>query len=109
MIERRTDQRINADLKVVLSTPGGFWSRSSMVARSVDVSTYGIGLALDNPIETSGPVSLKIYGPSLKEPVDADGTVVWQGKSARGPYRAGLQFTDVGWSRIKGLMNSLSK
>ena len=107
--DRRVASRIKAALKVVLSVPGRYSPESQIAAVSVDISTYGIGLQLSEPLSEPGEVGIRIYDPSKDSTIEARGTVMWQDKGPGSLFRAGMEFTEVAWSRIHDLMRSISR
>ena len=107
MDERRIAPRIRAAFKVALLLSNRFWRRSEVRARSVDISTYGIGLALGSPIDDLRQIGMRIYGPSLEGAIEASGMVMWQSKGPNHSYRAGIKFTEIAWSKIRDLIRSI--
>ncbi len=101
--EKRMAPRVNVALKVALSEYNRPWYRPMIKARSVDISRYGIGLTLRRPIDETGIIDLRIYGPFFNI-INAKGVVMWQRENFDRFYRVGVQFTNIAWSKIKRLL-----
>jgi len=106
MVERRRDKRYGLICKVVYSSAKMAYRK--IKAFTNDISLGGIGLNLNRPLKQNTSLYLKIYPPYSKKPVEATGKVVWQ-KSKQGDVitmRAGIEFTDIGWNKIKKLIGA---
>jgi hypothetical protein len=68
---------------------------------STNISLGGIGISIKKLVKGNRNLDLQIYKPSNEIPIKAKGTLIWQNR-LRG--RAGIQFTDIGWNRIKSLV-----
>jgi len=76
-----------------------------VTTKAVDVSLGGIGLRVREFIKSNMAIKLKIYSQLSPVPIDAKGKVVWQsGYPGFGAHRAGIQFTDAPYIKIKGLL-----
>jgi c-di-GMP-binding flagellar brake protein YcgR len=106
-IERREYKRYKLEHKIICRTSSN--PRKKIVAKSYDLSISGIGLALKHIIKKGDEVFLQICGPFMSPPINAKGKIVWQGEQSRiAGNRAGIQFTEVPWTQLKFLVNSLS-
>ena len=73
--------------------------------KSVDLSLGGIGMRLREFIRGNMVVKLKIYSHLSPAPISAEGKIMWQsGLPGFGASRAGVQFTDAPYTKIKGLL-----
>ena len=74
--ERRSAERLNITFEVKYFTNG-----KGLNATSMDVSTSGIKLVLDEKIEKGTPVRLELKIPNQVRPVKARGEVVWSNEA----------------------------
>ena len=77
-----------------------------VTTKAVDISLGGIGLYMREFIKSNMSIKLQIYSQLSTVPIDVEGKVVWQsGYPGFGAHRAGIQFTDAPYTRIKSLVN----
>ena len=95
--ERRTVNRLNIGLKVKYATNGVVNN-----AESLDISTKGVRLLLDEKIEKGTPLRLEIKIPDQDRLVKTRGEVVWTGDSttnesnpAKRLFNTGIKFSKV--------------
>ena len=95
--ERRSVNRLNVALKVKYATNGVVNN-----AESLDISTKGVRLLLDERIEKGTPLRLEIKIPDQDRLVKARGEVVWAGDSttdesnpAKRLFNTGIKFSKV--------------
>jgi len=102
-IDRRKYERRKAAYYITYSLPDK--PDKTFHSESFNVSLGGLGLKLNNPVKESAVLNLVIFTPKSTNPIKASGRVVWQDES--GQYeekRAGLEFTEIGWSSVKTLL-----
>ena len=76
-----------------------------VTTKAVDISLGGIGMRMREFIRSNMTLKLKIYSQLSTVPIDAEGKVVWQsGFPGFGANRAGIQFTDAPYTKIKSLI-----
>lgn len=102
MEERREHPRRDIMLKVEYSA---FEKPDDKIeAASFNISLGGIGMRLNDFIK-SKKLYLYIYPPREIKPIEARGILVWQSNISNfGERRAGIQFTEVPWTRLKALV-----
>ncbi len=103
--DQRKNPRHDLRCKVVCSFPENPTKKFNVT--SVNISLGGLGLKLNNFIRESKYLKIAIFDPNKKRPVKAKGRIVWQ-KHFRDftERRAGIQFTDIPWTKIKSLVES---
>jgi len=104
MSERRKYKRYTFICKVVFSPTENL--RQKVKTKSVDISLGGVGLYLKNLIKRDTNLNLSIYHPKSGESIDAKGKLVWQ-SSASGDCRAGIQFTEIPYTKLKNLLTEV--
>jgi len=103
--ERRKYERFTVPYKVVYATLEN--SRRRVKTTTLDISMGGIGIKIQELIKGSGKLKIQIYTPIEKEPIRAEGKLVWQdGGEGRSPERAGIQFTEIPYTKIKSLITA---
>ena len=76
-----------------------------IVAKSFNISFSGIGLSLNDFIKDGRDINLSICTPRRDLLVRACGRLVWQNRfNGAGEPRAGLQFTEMQYTKIKKLV-----
>lgn len=105
--ERRSLMRLNVSLEVKY-----FTNSKPIYAKSVDISTKGIRLLLDEKIEKGTPLRLEIKLPGEEHLIKARGDVVWteesiedEKESAKRLFNTGIQFGKFQNSDDKRLFN----
>lgn len=99
MTEKRRYRRHSLMYKVIYSNAED--PQKQIETTSTDISLGGIGLRIKKLVRRNRNLNLQIYKPSSKIPIKAKGTLIWQNR-LRG--KAGIQFTDIGWNKIKSLV-----
>jgi len=103
MNEKRESTRNDFVRKVVYSLEGR--PEEMFTARSLDISLGGIGLKAKKVIEKGKVLDLSLYLPGLKEPLKAKARLVWQDALPENGWRkAGLQFIEIPWTRLRTLV-----
>ncbi|MCK4463623.1 MAG: PilZ domain-containing protein [Candidatus Omnitrophica bacterium] len=99
MTEKRRYRRRSLMYKVIYSNAEDPQKETGTI--STDISLGGIGLRMKKFVKGMRNLNFQIYGPHSRIPIKAKGRLVWQNR-LRG--RAGIQFTDIGWNKIKSLV-----
>jgi len=104
MRDKRKRQRHG--LKCVVRYLTEDYPNRPVTTKAVDISLGGIGVRVREFIKSNMKIKLKIYSQLSTVPIDAEGKVVWQsGYPGFGAHRAGIQFTDAPYTKIKSLIN----
>ena len=105
MVERRRFPRYEYAYKVLYKNGQGLsWNNQ---AYTENVSRSGLRMHVHKLIEEGRLLTLKIFNPSIKEPIKVSAKVVWTAKNGAGKYsgRMGLAFTHVGWTDSEKLIS----
>ena len=89
--ERRSVERMDVSLEVKYSING-----KSNSGKSVDISTRGLRLLLDEKIETGSPIHLEIRIPGHKRLIRTGGEIVWTAESKKDSTDIGKRFFNTG-------------
>lgn len=105
--ERRTVDRLNTILEVRYSVNG-----KPVEVKSVDISTKGIRLLLDEKFEKGTPLRLAIKLPDQDQLIRANGAVVWaeesledEKNSEKRLFNTGIKFNRLGIDAEKRLFD----
>jgi len=104
MEERREYPRKDVRLKISYSLSDAEKKAEEIETTSFNISFGGIGIRLHNFMK-AGELRIRIFSSGGSAPIEARGKLVWQGfLSNFGEKRAGVQFTEVPWTRLKTLV-----
>jgi len=106
MPEKRQNIRHSTICKVIYSVDTDPGRRFRAI--SFNISLSGVGLRIDRVLKCESKLHLLIYKEGSNIPVKAEGKLVWQKELSDGrEYRAGVQFTEVAWTRLRQLVNGI--
>lgn len=94
--ERRSAERLGVSLQVKYATNG-----KTTDVKSVDISTKGLRLILDEKIEKGTLLRLEIKVPDFNRLVKATGEVVWSNESSEAKGKAGKRLFSTGVKFLK--------
>ncbi|MBI4342516.1 MAG: PilZ domain-containing protein [Candidatus Omnitrophica bacterium] len=93
--ERRRFPRVPQSFAAQCRSLGGL-SESWRAVRTVDLSAVGMRVRSDEPFEFWTTLEIRIQVPSLREPLDLRGRVVWSRTPPSGMTEMGIEFVDLG-------------
>lgn len=106
MVERRKFPRKGVEWSVVCHSADDPKSRVS--GKSTDISMGGIGMKLNKTVKEGSRLNIRIQKSFWEDPIEVKGEVIWRGEvNNEGYLRAGVQFTDMPWTLIGNIINSL--
>ena len=79
-MQRRKYRRIEAELRVEYAVEGSPSQKATLQTYTKNVGAKGICFSVSEDIALNTILSLKIYLPDKKGPIEAKGSVVWKGK-----------------------------
>ena len=89
--DRRSVERMDVSLEVKYSING-----KSYNGKSVDISSKGVRLLLDEKIETGSPINLEIRIPNQKHLLRTGSEIVWTTESKEDSVNTGKRFFNTG-------------
>lgn len=73
----------------------------------IDISAGGGGLLVtDEDLQPATPLEMEVYIPSIKEPLHAQGKVMWSTMTEPDVYRVGVQFDKVDFMDISRILRT---
>lgn len=101
--ERRTTDRLNVTMEVRYHLNG-----RSAVSRSMDISTKGIRILLDERIDKGTPIAVTMKIPGRNHLIKASGSIVWSNESndpSKRFFNTGIKFYSFRDSGERNLFN----
>ncbi len=89
--ERRTTDRLNVTMEVRYHLNG-----RSAVSRSMDISTKGIRILLDERIDKGTPIAVTMRIPGKNHLIQASGSIVWSSESKNESNDPNKRFFNTG-------------
>jgi c-di-GMP-binding flagellar brake protein YcgR len=79
-MQRRKYRRINVELRLEYAVEGGPSKKAKLATYTKNVGAKGMCFSVKEDLSLNAVLSLKIYVPDKKDPIEAKGSVVWKGK-----------------------------
>ena len=110
-MQRRRYRRIEAELRLEYAVEGSPPKKARLQTYTKNVGAKGVCFSVDEDLSLNTALSLTIYLPDKKDPIEAKGSVVWKGKftslDTTVRYDVGVDISQISESDEKRLRQHL--